>query len=102
MEDPPVVGSDHEIEAKAARKTGPGQLSRRTMRGMWFMGASAATQAGLGILFVGVLAHLIQPGQYGLATGALVAVSLTPILAGSGIGSALVQPKDLPPIHTPI
>jgi PST family polysaccharide transporter len=102
IEDPSGPGADeiHDLELTVATKAGPpGQLSRRTMRGMWFMGASAVTQAGLGILFVGVLAHLIRPGQYGLATGALVAVSLTTILAESGIGSAIVQRKDLHPIH---
>ncbi|MFL6240531.1 MAG: lipopolysaccharide biosynthesis protein [Actinomycetes bacterium] len=74
-------------------------LRRRTMRGMWLMGSSAGIQAVLQIVFVGVLAHLIAPKQYGLVTGALVAVSLSTILAESGIGAAVVQRKTLEPIH---
>jgi len=69
------------------------------MRGVGLMGLATGSQAILQIVFLSVLAHLIEPKDFGLASGALIAVFFTTILAESGIGAALVQRKDLTPLH---
>jgi O-antigen/teichoic acid export membrane protein len=75
------------------------QLRRRTMRGLALMGMSTAGQALLQLIFLSILARLVAPGQFGLVSGALIAVYLTTVLAESGIGVAIVQRANLTAEH---
>lgn len=75
------------------------QLRRRTMRGMVVMGMSTAGQAVLQLTFLSVLARVLAPKDFGLVAGALIVLSLTTVLAESGVGAAIVQRVDLRQEH---
>lgn len=74
-------------------------LRRRTMHGMLAMTVSTGGQAVLQVVFLSVLARLIVPKEFGLVSGALIAVNLTTVLAESGVGAAIVQREIVTRTH---
>lgn len=77
----------------------PGRLRARTARGVGWMGLSSLVQAVLQLAVLAVLARLVEPEDFGLVAGALIAVNLTTVLAESGIGAAIVQRLELTRDH---
>lgn len=63
------------------------------------MGLSTALQAFLQVLVLAVLARLLDPKQFGLVSGAIIAVYFTTVLAESGVGAAIVQRRELTRDH---
>lgn len=90
-------------EARAVQAEGDGhsrrQLRRRTARGVGWMGLSTGLQAFLQVLVLAVLARLLDPKQFGLVAGAIIAVYFTTVLAESGVGAAIVQRRELTRDH---
>ncbi len=81
------------------RKAARDGVRRRTMRGVLLMGGSTAGQALLQVVFLGLLARTVAPRQFGLVSGALIAVYFTTVLAESGVGVAIVQRQHLTRLH---
>jgi O-antigen/teichoic acid export membrane protein/capsular polysaccharide biosynthesis protein len=79
------------VEATLAGPPDRSELRRRTARGVAWMGLSTAGQAVLQLVFVSLLARLVVPAEFGLVSGALIAVYFTTVLAESGVGAAIVQ-----------
>ena len=73
----------------------PKGLRRRTMRGIVIMAMSTGGQAVLQIVVLTILARLVSPAQFGLVSGALIAVFLATALAESGVGQAIIQKAEL-------
>lgn len=78
---------------------GTGTLRRKTMRGMLIMMLSTGGQAALQLLVLALLARAISPEEFGLVSGALIAVFLATALAESGIGQAVIQRAELTDTH---
>jgi PST family polysaccharide transporter len=63
------------------------------------MGLSSIVQAVLQLAVLAVLARLVEPQDFGLVAGALIAVNFTAVLADSGVGAALIQRRELTRNH---
>ena len=83
----------------SAPSGGGRQLRRRTMRGLAIMGLTTGGQAVLQIVVLAILARAVSPEEFGLVSGALIAVFLATALAESGIGQAIVQRAELTASH---
>ncbi len=77
----------------------PKQLRRRTMRGMAIMVMTTGGQAVLQIVVLSILARAVSPAEFGLVSGALIAVFLATALAESGVGQAIIQRAELTRTH---
>ena len=92
-------GADTGVRGDGESSPSPERLRRRTARGLGWMGLSSLVQAVLQLAVLAVLARLVEPEDFGLVAGALIAVNLTTVLAESGIGAALVQRLELTRDH---
>jgi O-antigen/teichoic acid export membrane protein len=90
---------DHSTPVDADKPGGRKQLRRKTMRGMLIMALSTAGQAVLQLVVLALLARAISPAEFGLVSGALLAVFLATALAESGIGQAIIQRDILTRTH---
>lgn len=70
-------------------------MTRAAGRGLSWSLLSAAGQAVLQVVALVVLAHLLEVDEFGVATAALVVMSLALMLSQLGIGPALVQAREL-------
>jgi PST family polysaccharide transporter len=77
----------------------PPELTRRTIRGMLWMGGAQGMQAVLQLVVVVVLARLLSPADFGIVGAALVVVGISKVIYQVGLGPALVQRPVLEPRH---
>jgi O-antigen/teichoic acid export membrane protein len=89
----------HRFEQSVSGTPGTASLRRRTMRGMVIMGMSTGGQAVLQIAVLSILARAVSPSEFGLVSGALIAVFLATALAESGVGQAIIQRAELTRVH---
>ena len=69
------------------------------MKGAAWLGSASIVKLSLKVLSVAVLARLVSPEDYGVATGALVVVEFALMLGNLGLAPALVQREDLQDRH---
>ena len=74
-------------------------LTSRSLRGFLVLGSSTAGQAIVNIIFLGVLARLLTPSDFGIITAASVVTLLGDSLCRLGLGPALVQRPTIEPRH---
>src|SRR5262245_64982421 len=86
------------MTAPAAADDAPAEpLKARVVRGgAIVLAARVGTQLVLWSVTL-IVARLLTPGDYGLMAAGVVLVNLADLLAEAGLGSALVQKKDLRP-----
>ena len=77
----------------------PEGLGRRAMGGFGWMLLSGGGQAILHVALLAVLARLVSPAEFGVASAALVVVAFTTVFAEAGIGPALVQRRQIEDRH---
>ncbi len=89
MIETPVPPASATVAAEAAPSTG--EFRAPVMRGLlWQIMGRGSSQLSQ-ILVVVLLAHLLTPREYGIAGMVLVVISFEPVIAGTGLASALVQ-----------
>lgn len=70
-------------------------LTRSTASGIgWTWGATAVT-AGLQVLYTAIMSRLLEPADFGLMATAMVAMRFITYVSRFGLGSAVVQRKEL-------
>src|SRR5687768_658928 len=74
-------------------------LTDRTIAGLAWAFSGAAIQALLSLLVLGALARLLRPIDFGVIGAALIVIALTQIVSQLGIGSAIVQRRNLERSH---
>ena len=70
------------------------------MKGAAWLGSVSIVKLALKVLSVAVLARLVSPADYGVATAALVVVEFALMLGNLGLAPALVQREDLQDRHS--
>lgn len=74
-------------------------LARHALSGAAWLASSAGLHAGLSIGVLMILARLLPPRDFGLLSGAMIVVGLFQLFSDLGVGSALVQLRDLQEVH---
>ncbi|MDM4769740.1 lipopolysaccharide biosynthesis protein [Solimonas sp. SE-A11] len=77
----------------------PTQLASRSFRGILLLTGSTAGQAVVSILFLAVLARLLDPTAFGMITAAQVITLLGDSFCRLGLGPALVQRQNVESRH---
>ena len=74
-------------------------LTKRTLKGVAWLGGTSVARIGLKFVSVAILARLLAPADYGLVAGAFIAADLAIMLSELGLTTILVQRRDLRPDH---
>ena len=74
-------------------------LQQETIRGILWSGGTSAVTTALNFVTVAVLAHLLSPGDFGLMGMVLAVIGFVTLVGDLGLGSAVIQTKDLTPSH---
>jgi O-antigen/teichoic acid export membrane protein len=69
------------------------------MTGLFWTASSRAARSVLLLLVLAVLARMVSPADFGVASAALVVIGFSGIFAQLGLGPALVQRSELEPRH---
>jgi O-antigen/teichoic acid export membrane protein len=77
-----------------------GDLTHRTLNGLLWAAWGKIAHGVLQLAIVAVLARLLAPADFGVASAALVVIGLSSIVSQLGLGSALVQRPKLEDRHT--
>ncbi|HEU4642623.1 MAG TPA: lipopolysaccharide biosynthesis protein [Gemmatimonadaceae bacterium] len=75
-----------------------GRTDRTLANWLWMTG-SAAAQGALSIAVLAVLARLLSPRDFGLASASMLVIKLSMIFSQVGVGPAIVQHPALRPAH---
>jgi O-antigen/teichoic acid export membrane protein len=69
------------------------------MTGLFWTASSRAARSVLLLVVLAVLARMVSPADFGVASAALVVIGFSGIFAQLGLGPALVQRSELEPRH---
>jgi PST family polysaccharide transporter len=75
------------------------EMTHRALSGLFWTFLGTGAQAALQLLVLVILARLLSPADFGLATAGLVVVGFSTIFSQLGIGPAVVQRLELRPAH---
>jgi O-antigen/teichoic acid export membrane protein/thymidylate kinase len=74
-------------------------LTTRTLSGFFWMSLATGTSVLAQLVVLVILARLLAPADFGVATAALMVVTFSGICSSLGIGPAIVQRPDLQKAH---
>jgi PST family polysaccharide transporter len=77
----------------------PRGLTQRALGGMFWTMTGTGVQIVVQILVLMALGRLLSPSEFGLMGAATVVVSLSQIVSQIGVGPAIIQRRELRPIH---
>ncbi len=77
----------------------PRKIADRALGGLLWSFTGTASQAGLQLLVLTILARLIDPAEFGVIGAALIVIGFADMFARLGIGQALVQRASLDDEH---
>ena len=86
-------------EAAAERPAAGRGLTRRAIGGMFWTSSGTGVQAIIQLLVLMVLGRLLSPAEFGLMGAATVVIALSQIVSRIGVGPAIIQRRDLEPVH---
>ena len=81
------------------RPGGPPGLTRQALGGMVWTSSGTGVQAGIQLLVLMVLGRLLTPAEFGLMGAAAVVIALSQIVSRIGVGPAIIQRRELEPVH---
>jgi len=82
-----------------ARPGAPRGLTNRALGGMLWTFSGTGVQAVVQLLVLMVLGRLLTPTDFGLMGAAAVVIALSQIVSQVGVGPAIVQRRELEPVH---
>ncbi len=82
-----------------AGKGVPQGLTRRAIGGMFWTLSGTGLQGVVQLLVLMVLGRLLTPAEFGIMGAATVIVALSQIVSQIGVGPAIIQRRELDPIH---
>ena len=91
--------SDTGPERTGAAPPSPQGLTRRAIGGMFWTLSGTGLQAVVQLLVLMALGRLLTPAEFGIMGAATVVVALSQIVSQIGVGPALIQRRELQPIH---
>lgn len=74
-------------------------LTQKTFKGFYWQLSGSLFQTVIQLAVLVILARLISKTDFGIVQSALVVVGLSNLLSQMGVGPALVQKKELTPLH---
>jgi O-antigen/teichoic acid export membrane protein len=74
-------------------------LTHRVLTGLFWTASGKAARTALSVLVLVVLARLISPADFGVASAAMIVIGFSTIFAQLGLGPAVVQRPELEPRH---
>lgn len=86
-------------QAPDNKSTKERSLTERTLSGFVWMFSGSMAGAVLQLIVTMILARLLSPADFGLLSAALIIIYFSEIFSSLGIGSALVQRKELEARH---
>jgi O-antigen/teichoic acid export membrane protein len=86
-------------ESRPADQRVPRGLTNRALGGMIYTFSGTGLQALVQLLALMALGRLLTPTQFGLMGAATVVIACSQIVSQIGVGPAIIQRRDLSPVH---
>lgn len=74
-------------------------LTQKTLSGLFWLGSSSGAKAIIKIIVIGLLARLLEPGDFGVVAAAMVVIVFTEMIYEMGVGPALIQLENIGEKH---
>jgi O-antigen/teichoic acid export membrane protein len=74
-------------------------LTRRAVDGMFWTFSGTGVQAAVQLLAIMALGRLLTPAEFGLMGAATVVIACSQIVSQVGVGPAIIQRRELEPVH---
>lgn len=71
------------------------QIGRKANHGVRWTSAAQFSRQGLQFITVGILAHLVQPGEFGVVSMAMVVIGFANLFKDAGTFAAVIQKKNI-------
>ena len=84
--------------SRRGRRAAPG-LTQRAIGGMFWTFSGTGLQAVIQLVVLMALGRLLTPAEFGIMGAATVIVALSQIVSQIGVGPAIIQRRDLSPVH---
>ena len=98
MSSSPPDNLPDEVITPRRQGASPG-LTRHAVGGMFWTSSGTGVQAVIQLLVLMALGRLLSPAEFGLMGAANVVVALSQIVSRIGVGPAIIQRRDLEPLH---
>lgn len=86
-------------DSAGGRSGAPRGLTRKAMGGMFWTFSGTGIQALVQLLAIMALGRLLTPAEFGLMGAATVVIACSQIVSQIGVGPAIIQRKELEPVH---
>ena len=86
------------MTAASGKPVGKG-LTRRAISGMFWTLSGTGLQGVVQLLVLMALGRLLTPAEFGIMGAATVVIALSQIVSQIGVGPAIIQRRELDPVH---
>jgi O-antigen/teichoic acid export membrane protein len=87
-------------DAPGEKRPGPPRgLTKRALGGLFWTFSGTGVQVVVQLVVMMALGRLITPAEFGLMGAAAVVVALSQIVSQVGVGPAIIQRRELQPVH---